>query len=310
MSQFYDLNMTGPELTERLDKVLVNELAIGDEVTRAQAVEATKANANDVYTKAQTDAAIDADVLVETTRAQAVEATKQGVIEDLAAIRSGAAKGATAIQQHQSLENYYTKTETNDVVNDSVREAVGMIDTSTLVLSPDVVLPNIGANVTITANTGETADITIRDDHHVIAEGAGTELVAVEPFIPISEDFINIEAVFVKGGVSHTVPARLLVVQPVKYGAGLTVASATTNASARKTADGEYTFVIPDGGGYLWFCLPTGMKLSKALMTDVEMEIEPADTTTMPGYSVYRSTNEYEEGTVKVLLVGSDPYND
>ena len=310
MSQYYNLNMTGPELTERLDKVLVNELAIDDEVARAQAVEATKANANDVYTKAQTDAAIDADVLVETTRAQAVETTKQGVIEDLAAIRSGAAKGATAIQQHQSLENYYTKTETNDVVNDSVREAVGMVDTSTLVLSPDVVLPNIGANVTITANTGETADITIRDNHHVIAEGAGTELVAVEPFIPTSEDFIKIEAVFVKGGVSHTVTARLLVVQPVKYGAGLTVASATANASARKTADGEYAFVIPDGGGYLWFCLPAGMKLAKALMTDVEMEIEPADTTTMPGYSVYRSTNEYEEGTVKVLLVGSDPYND
>ena len=73
MSQYYNLNMTGPELTERLDKVLVNELAIGDEVTRAQAVEATKANANDVYTKAQTDAAIDADVLVETTRMMSIQ---------------------------------------------------------------------------------------------------------------------------------------------------------------------------------------------------------------------------------------------
>lgn len=293
MSQYYDLNMTGPELEERLGKVLDNESAIADETTRAQNVEAT----------------IETEVLEEKERAQAAEATKQSVIADLDAIRSGAAKGATAIQQHQSLENYYTKTETNDVVNDNVHEAVIMIDTSTLVLSPDCLIPNVGANVTITATTKEAAEITIRDDHHVIAQNTGVSLTAVEPFIPTSEDYIEVYAVFAKNGVSHTVIQRLLVVKPIKYGAGLTVESATNNASARKTADGEISIVVPEGGGYLWLCVPDGMKLTKVLMTDVEMELEAPDTTVIPGYSVYRSTNMYDEGTVTVLLIGDKPYN-
>lgn len=42
---------------------------------------------------------------------------KQDVISDLAAIRSGAALGATSIQQHQSLTNYYTKTGVNTLLN-------------------------------------------------------------------------------------------------------------------------------------------------------------------------------------------------
>lgn len=374
MSQYYDLNMTGPELEERLGKVLANETAIADEALRAQGVEATKANASDVYTKAQTDAAIDADVLVEkqraeaaeavkanasdvytkaqtdaaidadvlaerqraelaeagkanasdvytksqtdaaiqaeSERAQAAEATKQGVISDLDAIRSGAALGSTALQQHQSLNNYYTKTETQEVVEDNVHDAVGMIDTSRLTLSPDVMLPNVGANVTIVATTGDAAEITIRDGHHVIAQGTGTELVAVESFIPTSESYIDIFAEFRANGITHTVTKRILVVTPVLYGAGLSVSSATNTASARKTADGEYQLDVPEGGGYLWFCLPSGMKLSKVLMTDVEMEMETPDTTTMPGYAVYRSHSQYEEGTVTVLLVGSDPYNE
>lgn len=360
MSQYYDLNMTGPELEERLGKVLVNESAIADETTRAQTVEASKANvddllaemeraqaaeaekanASDVYTKAQTDAAIDADVLAErqraelaeagkanasdvytksqtdaaiqaeSERAQAAEATKQGVISDLDAIRSGAALGSTALQQHQSLANYYTKTETQEVVEDNVHDAVGMIDTSRLTLSPDVVLPNVGANVTIVATTGSAADITIRDGRHIIAQGTGDELVAVEPFIPASESYIDIFAEFKANGITHTVTKRILVVTPVLYGAGLSVSSATNTASARKTADGEYQLNVPEGGGYLWFCLPSDMKLSKVLMTDVEMEMETPDTATMPGYAVYRSHSQYEEGTITVLLVGADPYKE
>lgn len=374
MSQYYDLNMTGPELEARLGKVLMNETAIADETLRAQGIEATKANASDVYTKAQTDAAIDADVLVEkqraeaaeaskanaadvytkaqtdaaidadvlaerqraeaaeagkanaadvytktqtdaaiqteSERAQAAEAMKQNVITDLDAIRSGAAAGSTAIQEHQSLDNYFTKTETQDAVAASMHEAVGMIDNSRLTLSPDVVLPNVGANVTIVATTSGSAEITIRDGHHVIAQSIGTELVAVEPFIPTSESFIDVIADFKANGITHTVTRQILVVSPVKYGAGLSVASAITDASARRTADGEYTFNVPEGGGYLWFCLPSDMKLSKVLMTDVEMEMELPDTTTMPGYTVYRSHSMYDEGTITVLLVGADPYKE
>jgi hypothetical protein len=346
MSQYYDLNMTGPELEERLGKVLENESAIADEATRAQTVEASKANvddllaemeraqaaeaekanASDVYTKTQTDAAVQTeseraqtveaskanvdDLLAEKERAQAAEATKQNLISDLDAIRSGAALGSTALQEHQSLDNYYTKAETQEAVTENVHDAVGMIDTSRLTLSPDVVLPNVGANVTMVATTGSAAEITIRDGRHIIAQGTGDELVAVEPFIPTSESYIDIIAEFRAAGLTHSVTRRILVVPPVKYGAGLAVSSATTTATARKTADGEYTLNVPEGGGYLWFCLPSDMKLSKVLMTDVEMEMELPDTTTMPGYTVYRSHSQYEEGTVTVLLVGSDPYKE
>ena len=360
MSQYYDLNMTGPELEERLGKVLMNESAIADETTRAQTAEASKANvddllaemeraqaaeaekadSSDVYTKAQTDAAIDADVLAErqraelaeaskanasdvytktetddaiqaeSERAQAAEATKQDVITDISAIRRGAELGSTALQEHQSLDNYYTKAETQEAVADNVHDAVGMIDTSRLTLSPDVVLPNVGANVTMVATTGSAADITIRDGRHIIAQGTGDELVAVEPFIPTSESYIDIVAEFRAAGITHSVTRRILVVPPVKYGAGLSVSSATSNATARKTADGEYTLNVPEDGGYIWFCLPSDMKLSKVLMTDVEMEMEVPDTTTMPGYTVYRSQSMYDEGTITVLLVGADPYKE
>ena len=376
MSQYYDLNMTGPELEERLGKVLVNEAAIADETTRAQTVEASKANADDllaeveraqaaeaekanasdVYTKTQTDAAIadettraqtveaskanaddllaekeraqaaeaekanasdvytktqtDAAIQTESERAQAAEATKQNLILDLDAIRSGAELGSTALQEHQSLDNYYTKAETQEAVTENVHDAVGMIDTSRLTLSPDVVLPNVGANVTMVATTGSAADITIRDGRHIIAQGTGDELVAVEPFIPTSESYIDIVAEFRAAGITHSVTRRILVVPPVKYGAGLSASSATTNATARKTSDGEYTLNVPEDGGYLWFCLPSDMKLSKVLMTDVEMEMEVPDTTTMPGYTVYRSHSMYDEGTITVLLVGADPYKE
>ena len=376
MSQYYDLNMTGPELEERLGKVLENESAIADETTRAQAAEASKANADDllaeieraqaaeaekadasdVYTKAQTDAAIqteseraqtveaskanvddllaekeraqaaeaekanasdvytktqtDAAIQTESERAQAAEATKQNAIPDIDAIRSGAELGSTALQEHQSLDNYYTKAETQEAVAENVHDAVGMIDTSRLTLSPDVVLPNVGANVTMVATTGSAADITIRDGRHIIAQGTGDELVAVEPFIPTSESYIDIVAEFRAAGITHSVTRRILVVPPVKYGAGLSVSSATTNATARKTADGEYTLNIPEDGGYIWFCLPSDMKLSKVLMTDVEMEMDLPDTTTMPGYAVYRSHSMYDEGTITVLLVGADPYKE
>lgn len=53
---------------------------------------------------------------------------KQNNIHDLVTIRSGAALGATALQSHQSLSNYYTKTETdnyNAITRAIVNAAIG-----------------------------------------------------------------------------------------------------------------------------------------------------------------------------------------
>ena len=52
---------------------------------------------------------------------------KQDVIEDLDSIRDGASKGATALQEHQSLENYYTKSEVEGMTAvESVDSAAAM----------------------------------------------------------------------------------------------------------------------------------------------------------------------------------------
>lgn len=63
----------------------------------------------DAYTKTQIDSQI---------------AGKQDSISDLETIRSGAAKGATALQEHQSLENYYTKAQVDSLVADSTSSII------------------------------------------------------------------------------------------------------------------------------------------------------------------------------------------
>jgi hypothetical protein len=70
--------------------------AVNAEKTRAQSVEATKADKSDTYTKAETNTLLNAKA--NTTDVNTALATKQDNINDLDAIRSGAAKGATAKQ--------------------------------------------------------------------------------------------------------------------------------------------------------------------------------------------------------------------
>jgi hypothetical protein len=78
--------------------------AVNAEKTRAQGVEATKADKDTTYTKTETNTLLNAKA--NTTDVNTALATKQDNINDLDAIRSGAAKGATAKQPATTLAGY------------------------------------------------------------------------------------------------------------------------------------------------------------------------------------------------------------
>ena len=161
----------------------------------------TKADKSDTYTKAQVDDAL---------------ALKQDTISDLSTIRSGAALGATAYQkpndgipasdlangviptvptnvsaftndagyltQHQSLDNYYTKTQTDA----AIQTAVGQIDLSDYQTKADAdVKEEVVSTALVTLNTSKQDKLTAGANITIDANNV------ISATVPDTSDFVT-----------------------------------------------------------------------------------------------------------------------
>jgi plastocyanin len=265
MSQYHDLQMTGPELDDRLAQVLTNEQAIGEETEARQQADQTlqgnidaKANVSDVYTKTEADDTIDAAVMVEKTRAEGAEA---------------------------QLDNQI-------VFNDAELS---------LVADPDIVKLNVGANITFVAESSVAAHIVIMQGAHIIKEGDGTSLSTTHALIPEALGVTTFIAIFTKNGLSRAVTKDVYSVSPALYGAGATYAAAVSEKIVLDPK-GKYN-ITASAGDYIWLCIPASMTIDQVLMGSVEMQFNEPDTTTLAGYKIYRSTEAYQAGTYEIEIV-------
>ena len=308
MSQYHDLQMTGPQLDERLAQVLTNETAIGNEADARESADQTlqgnidqKANADNVYTKVQTNNEIDVAVNVEKLRAQGAESDLQRNIDQ---------KANTADVYDKS--QVYTKQQTDaaiDVEKTRAESEEARIDIQielneseqSLKATPDLVEVNVGANIVFTAESSISTHIAIMQGTHIVAEGDGTMLQTTHALIPETLGVTTFLAVFTKNGAVRTVEKNVHSVLPIKFGAGATYASAQTEKLSL-TPDGKYNITASDGD-YIWLCVPASMTIEQALMSSIEMQFNAPDTTTISGYKIYRSKEAYQAGTYEIEII-------
>ena len=299
MSQFHDLQMTGPELDDRLAQVLTNEQAIGDETEARQQADQTlqgnidaKANASDVYTKTEADDTIDAAVLVEKERAEGVEATKANASDVYTKTEADDTIDAAVMVEKTRAEGAEAQLDNQIVFNDAELS---------LVADPDIVKLNVGANITFPAESSVAAHRAIMQGAHIIKEGDGTSLSTTHALIPEALGVTTFIAIFTKNGLSRAVTKDVYSVYPVLYGAGATYAAAVSEKIILDPK-GKYN-ITASAGDYIWLCIPASMTIDQVLMGSVEMQFNEPDTTTLAGYKIYRSTEAYQAGTYEIEIV-------
>ena len=290
MSQYHDLQMTGPELDDRLAQVLTNEQAIADETTRAESVEATKANASDVYTKTEADDAIDAAVLVEKERAEGAEQTLQENID---------AEAGTRAQEDEGLQG-----QINEIVSG---------DTTVNLASSNAAVFADGENkaVNFTATSEPTpATVTFKEKNSG-GEGETVENVNSHVFpVTVKSDSQvtkTYQATFIVAGVNKGVrEATVKLVYPVFVGAGSNYDGGSfTQVSVRPNPAGQYNITTALGDRLL-FDVPAGMTISKVLLYDdpsfpTEVAVEPVASSRTgrdgSAYTCYQSVGTFAAGT-------------
>lgn len=324
--------MTGQQLDDRLEQVLTNEQAIEDETTRAEGaeqtlqdnidaeelarqqaieaeaaardeaiaaereraegVEATKANASDVYTKTEANDAIDAAVLVEKERAEGAEQILQENID---------AEAGTRAQDDEGLQG-----QINEIVSGDT--TVGLSSSNAAVFADG---ENHGVNFTATSSP-TPADITFKE------KGSGEEGETVENVnshvFPVTVNSTTqvtktYQAAFIVAGVNKGIrEASVKLVYPIFVGAGVNYAGGSfTQASVRPNPAGQYN-ITTALGDHLLFDVPAGMTISKVLLYDdpsfpTEVAVEPVASSRTgrdgSAYTCYQSVSTFAAGTHK-----------
>ena len=302
MSQFYDLNMTGQQLDERLDKVLTNEQAIATERERAEGVEATKANAADVYNKSEvyTKEQTNAEVAAERERAEGVEATK-----------------ANAADVYNKSE-VYTKQQTEAIIIaeaevrgnadkdlqeqiDDVREETSELK---LTASPELIQVGISNQVNLSATSSMAAtSIVIKRGDTQIATGTGKTLSLIDEVTPNAEGNIDYKALFTLGSASREVAKRIKAVLPIIYGAG----AVYTEAQGRKLATspaGVYNFTVGTNGQFMFIIVPYTMTINRITMSGFDVPMLAPESEVIGGFSykVYKTANAYDAGNYQLIV--------
>lgn len=276
MSQYYDLEMTGPELSERLDKVLDNEQAL-----------------ENVYTKSETDAAIE----VEKDRAEAVEALKANVADVYTKQQTDEMIAAEAQLRQAGDENL------QEQLDDILDGSSGL----TLTAMPELIQVGVASDVMLSARTTVSAQsISIKRDDTILTSGAGNRLDGVDHITPNAEGEIIYKASFEIGEANGDVTKVVHSVLPIFYGAGATYSDAQHQAPLRLSPIGSYTISVTTTGQYLFFIVPWSMKIDLVLMNGYQVPLDaPVEDDVYMGYAykMYKSANAYDAGTYELLIV-------
>lgn len=198
-----------------------------------------------------------------------------------------------AIQE--ALDGYYTKNETDTII----AGVEGELADVSMTLSKNVV--KIGESTTVVVRVEsniEATAIVLKRDGSVIAQGSGKVLQFSDTVNESQAGSIGYTAELSIGGVDRTAEATLDIVNPVYYGAALSVSDVTTQATARKTPTGRYEVTADDDESSIFVLVPVGMSVTSVEMGGIEMPME-APTGMFIGsaqYLCYRSSNTYDAG--------------
>ena len=206
-------------------------------------------------------------------------------------------------------------TEDNAVINEKINDNAAKIAAlsaglkASLTATPNVVHKNTSTQITLSARLNDNAgdvkanNILIKKGDEVIAEGTDESLISETYSLNASSDTTFIADVNINGmklSAKATVSARY----PVYAGMGTSatsVAVAANKQSARVSAKGyTYTKKATADGQYFFLLVPSDVtKPTTFTMGGAPFAMEPSSAETINGisYTVYRSSNVYNNGT-------------
>ncbi|MCR5362467.1 MAG: chitobiase/beta-hexosaminidase C-terminal domain-containing protein [Bacteroidales bacterium] len=192
------------------------------------------------------------------------------------------------------------------VKNGEISETITTIETTTArrVAKPTISITASGASVSAAIACGTTGAVIAYttdgttpaapewdDEEEVWTTENGTIYVGA---IAITSATANIKAVAVLDGWATSATASAT--QDIfRYGfAGETIdADGVAALTAKKGAPaGTYTLTKSDGSQYTWFACKTGASISRVTMNTFQVNLEAADTTTVQGWKLYRSSGD------------------
>lgn len=184
--------------------------------------------------------------------------------------------------------------------------AISVIKT-TLSANKTAVFVNEESTITLTATVSVPANVIKikREDTQIGVDGSGTSYSVQDTVTPSATGIIGYIADFIVRGATIHASANVSVVQPIYYGSGNSYTDVygdnTKKASARTSPNGTYRIVL-SSIKYIWFCIPLSMGAIKATFNGFEFPLDDPDTTSVSGYSIYRSSTPQEVGTYDIVI--------
>lgn len=182
----------------------------------------------------------------------------------------------------------------------------GSINTS---LNSDKTAIFVGEETAITLTAGISTPANVikikKGDTQIGSDGSGTSHSVQDTVTSDAVGTIGYTADFTVGGAMKHASRNVSVVQAIYYGGGDVYSDVygdtSKRASARISPNGTYQIVL-SAIKYIWFCIPSSMGAVKATFNGFDFPLDDPDTTSVSGYSIYRSSTPQEAGTYNIEI--------
>ena len=199
-----------------------------------------------------------------------------------------------------------------ELTND-LQELTDLVSQVKLEVSPTIINVGDSSALNFTATCKDTAtEIVIKDQNDTtIASGSGTSLVGTTNVTPDTEGSLLFTCSALIGGVTYTSAVKVKTVGKIYYGCGQTDSSATNIAHLSDKPNGLYEVTVSNNGDYIFFMIPESMKVNNISMNGLDVPVA-SESKTKDGiqYNVYKSTNQYNSGTYKIIINNIIPDED
>lgn len=187
-----------------------------------------------------------------------------------------------------------------------IDEIVADKATVSLKASPSLVYYNTEAvDISLTASVSGATATSISISGGGLSDaitGSGKSLATVDSITPTAN--VSYAASFVVAGQTKSASAKVTVVRRIYYGTGTSYSSATQVASIRTSPAGDYSISITGSSAYIYWLVPSAMKINGATMGGFNFPITQEDDVTKDGvsYKCYRSVNAIEAGNYTIKI--------
>lgn len=197
-----------------------------------------------------------------------------------------------------ALADYYTKTE----VDELIAAAKGTVADLSLDADKDIILVDTATVVTVIGRTQVVAESLVISRGGVEKAAGVGRLITASETLQVDEDVTYLLTAVI-GGVERTKELTVEVVGAVYYGAGTEASEIVTKATPRKSPEGIYEMGASEGDR-LFVLVPDGMTVNGMSMNGIDIPLETPTGVMVDGmaYLSYKSSNEYQAGTYKVVV--------